>query len=202
VGIWTTGDYTPCPGGAQWPNQANLAPGVPNISCSSGDFHYSPTTTVFSGTNIGSGIKSGLDALNAVPNTGEVRSIVVFTDGGPMCCETASGGGNCSKINPATGKIWKPCCADGTLSPCTDNTGGAACKCAADVAAYGVAQADAAQAASVDVYVLAFGNRPEWINYAKTLPRGRGFEIDTDDPSALAASLLQIANNIPVALVK
>lgn len=200
--IWTTGDYSPCPGGGQWPNQVNVAAGIPNIDCAAGDFHYSPTTTVFGGTNIGSGIKSGLDAFTAVANTGEVRSIVVFTDGGPMCCEKAQGGGKCGTINGATGLPWNPCCADGTLSPCSDNTGGAACKCAQDVATYGVTQADAAYAAGIDLYVLAFGADPNWIAYAKSLARGRGFEIDTSDPSKLSASLLQIANAIPVALVK
>ncbi|HEY2901433.1 MAG TPA: pilus assembly protein TadG-related protein [Polyangia bacterium] len=196
-----TGDYSPCPGGKFWPNEANLAPGIPNLSCSAGDFHYAPTTTVYGGTNIGAGIKSGLDTLSAVANTGEVRSIVIFTDGGPMCCEAGKGGGTCG-TDDGSGHLWNPCCADGTISPCVDNTGGAACKCASDVAAYGVTQANAAAAAGVDLYILAFGNHPGWITYAKSLPRGRGFEIDTNDSTQLSASLLQIANNIPVALVQ
>ncbi|HEX3698707.1 MAG TPA: hypothetical protein VH374_25285 [Polyangia bacterium] len=201
-GLMMTVNYTQCPGGSQWPNQANVAPGIASLSCSAGDFHYSPTTTVFGGTNLGAGIKSGLNPLNAVANTGEVRSIVVFTDGGPMCCESPAGGGTCGTINGGTGKPWNPCCADGTITPCSDNTGGAACKCATDIATYGVSQASAAQAAGVDVHILAFGNQPGWISYDKTLPRGRGFELDTSDSTKLSANLLQITNNIPVALVK
>ncbi|HEY2731764.1 MAG TPA: pilus assembly protein TadG-related protein [Polyangia bacterium] len=201
---WATGDFTPCPGGGQWPNEANLSGTVPNISCSSGDFHYSPTTTVYGGTNIGAAIKSGLDTLSVSAHTYEVRSIVVFTDGGPMCCETQSGGGICGTLNGAV--PWNPCCADGTLSPCVDNVGGKACKCAQDVYQYGIDEAKAAGDAGIDVYVLAFGSAkpesPRWINYAKLLPQGRGFEVDTIDPNALAGSLLQIANSIPVSLVK
>ena len=196
-----TGTYSPCANGPakQWPNQANVGGGVPNIDCAAGDFNYSSQSPkVFGGTNIGAGIKSGRDRLNAVAKTGEIRSIVVFTDGGPMCCEKASGGGNCG---PGGG--WpNPCCADGTDPACSDNIGGAACKCSQDVSKYGQDQADAAYADGIDVYVLAFGNRPRWIDYAKTLPRGRGFEVDTADATKLAASLLQIANSIPIALVK
>jgi hypothetical protein len=201
----TTGDYLPCPNGPTgiWPNQAKLSSTMSNISCSYGDFHYAPATPgVYGGTNIGAGIKSGIDALNVSAKPYEVRSIVVFTDGGPVCCEDPEGGHTCGKIDGATGKYMKPCCADALFNPCVDNIGGKACKCATDVAAYGVQQANAALAAGIDVYVLAFGNNPDWVGYAQSLTRGRGFALDTSDPARLQSLLLQFANNIPVALVK
>jgi Flp pilus assembly protein TadG len=197
------GTYTPCPNGPNplvfWPNEPDVAPGIPNIDCALGDSHYStyaPGVPLYGGTNIGAGIKSGITSLNAIATGYEVRSIVVFTDGGPVCCEKPQGGGDCHAGGPT------PCCADGTNLACLDNTGGKACQCALDVANFGTAEADAAHAANIDVYILAFGNNANWLNYAKTLARGRGFALTTSDSTTLAAQLKLIANSIQVALVK
>jgi Flp pilus assembly protein TadG len=197
------GTYTPCPNGPNplvvWPNETNVAPGIPNIDCALGDSHYStyaPGTPLYGGTNIGAGIRSGITSLNAIATGYEVRSIVVFTDGGPVCCEKPQGGGDCHAGGP------KPCCADGTNAACLDNTAGKACQCSQAVAQYGVDEANAAEMANIDVYILAFGNNANWINYAKTLPRGRGFALTTSNPATLSAQLKQIANNIQVALVQ
>jgi Flp pilus assembly protein TadG len=193
--ILPTGNYT-CGVNTQWPNQANLKAGIPMPSCWAADSHYSPptsTTTVYGGTNIGAGIASGIATLTATAKTYEVRSIVVFTDGGPLCCEAAGGGAIC----PQTG----PCCADVTSGSCTDHATGA-CACSQAVYDYGTQEADLAKAAGIDVYVLEFGNQANWIAYANTLPRGRGFALNTADKTQLAAQLQTIANAIPVALVK
>jgi Flp pilus assembly protein TadG len=195
-GVRVTGDY-PCPGGVgKWPNQTNLKAGFPMPSCWAADTHYAPPTTtvnVFGGTNIGAGIASGIAALTASAHTYEVRAIVAFTDGGPLCCESQGGGALC----PQPG----PCCADATSGGCADH-GTGACACSSAVKQYGVDEADAAAALGIDVYVLAFGSYAPWINYARTLPRGRGFTLDTNDRTQLDAKLTQIANAIPVALVK
>jgi Flp pilus assembly protein TadG len=195
-GVRATGNY-PCPGGAgKWPNQDNLKAGFPMPSCWAADARYAPPTTtvnVFGGTNIGSGIASGIAALTATAKTYEVRAIVAFTDGGPLCCESQGGGALC----PQPG----PCCADATSGGCVDH-GTGACACSAAVKQYGIDQADAAAALGIDVYVLAFGGYAPWINYARQLPRGRGFTLDTADRTQLDAKLTQIANAIPVALVK
>jgi Flp pilus assembly protein TadG len=194
TGIKTRGNYSCATKPATiWPNQTNITASVPMPTCWYGDTHYAPTTTVYGGTNIGAAIASGIAALNAEPRY-ESRAIVVFTDGGPMCCEAQGGGNLCPVSNP--------CCADGTSGSCSDNTSGAACNCASAVAQYGRAQADAAYAANIDVYVLAFGGYTPWIDYAKSLPRGRGFELDTSDPTQLDAKLTQIADAIPTALVQ
>jgi Flp pilus assembly protein TadG len=196
-----TGNYSPCPGGPSnpWPNELKLSPTVANIDCSFGDFHYFPTTTVYGGTNIGAAIKSGIAALSAANNY-DIRSVVVFTDGGPVCCEAPQGGGNCQK--DGSGNIPKPCCADGTDLACADNSGDKACQCARDVAQYGVDEANVAAADNIDVYILAFGNKVEWVDYAKTLARGRGFPLNTSDPAQLKANLLQISNKLEIALVQ
>jgi Flp pilus assembly protein TadG len=190
------GDF-PCPGGAgRWPNQANLKPGFPMPHCWDADSNYLPpnsTVQVYGGTNIGAGIASGIAALNASAKTYEVRSIVAFTDGGPLCCEAPGGGAIC----PQPG----PCCADVTAGSCTDN-GTGACGCSAAVRDYGIHQADLARDAGIDVYVLAFGSTPGWINYAHSLKRGRGIALDTNDKTQLKANLTKIADAIPIALVK
>lgn len=200
------GTYAPCPHGppawpgGPWPNERNLALGKPNISCSLGDFHYNkylPGRQIYGGTNIGAAIRSGIANLTAASTGYEVRSIVVFTDGGPVACEQPQGGGECVASGP------NPCCADGTNPACVDNTGGDyACSIARDVAAYGTSEADAAALEKIDVYILAFGANPNWINYASSLKRGRGFALTTNNPATLSAQLKLIANDIQVALVK
>ena len=50
--------------------------------------------------------------------------------------------------------------------------------------------------------MLVFGDTPSWLDYGRSLARGRGFALSTNDKSALAAKLGEIANAIPVALVR
>jgi Flp pilus assembly protein TadG len=204
---YATGTYAPCPGAGlpPWPNELNLAPGVANINCALGDFHYAPTVPgVYGGTNIGAGINSGIATLNSANNY-DIRAIVVFTDGGPMCCENPDGGPLCLKNG--AGVIPNPCCADGTDPACADN-GTGACNCAVAVANYGVAEATAAAASNIDVYTLAFAQSPltaestRWFNYAGSLVRGRGFALNTIDPTTLTAQLLKISNSLQIALVQ
>jgi Flp pilus assembly protein TadG len=195
AGVRTTGNWV-CGAGSSWPNQANLKAGFPMPSCWAADSHYAPpttTATVYGGTNIGAGIESGIAALNLTAKTYEVRSIVLFTDGGPLCCEAMAGGALCPQAGP--------CCADVATGGCVDH-GTGACTCSQAVYDFGITEADAAKAAGIDVYVLAFGGYGPWINYAKQLPRGRGFEIDTNNAANLSASLKKIADAIPIALVK
>jgi hypothetical protein len=178
-----------------WPNQANLKAGFPMPNCWDADSHYVPPTTtvqVYGGTNIGAGIADGIAKLTATAKTYEVRSIVLFTDGGPLCCEAMAGGALCPQAGP--------CCADVATGGCVDH-GTGACACSTAVYNYGIAEANIAAGLGIDVYVLAFGGYAPWINYAKLLPRGRGFEIDTNNAANLAASLKKIADAIPVALV-
>ena len=207
----TLGDYTPCPTAkttdqTKWPNEFNPAPSKSNIDCSLGDsLHYAPAIPgVYGGTNIGAAIKSGITALKAGANAYDIPAIVVFTDGGPVCCEDPSGGSTCEMNG---GHIPSPCCADGTDPSCADNTG-KACACSQAVRDYGVTEADAAAAAGFDVYILAFGQNPptaettRWVSYAKTLARGRGFELDTVDPTTLKSQLLKIADSLQISLVQ
>jgi hypothetical protein len=181
-----------------WPNQAILDTGVNNIHCWDNDAHYRPPTTtveVWGGTNIGAAIKRGKDTLLTVGHTYEQRAIVVFTDGGPLCCEAKAGGALCDGV-------VNPCCADITRpGGCNDN-GTGACACSAAIRQFGLDEADAADAAGIDVYVLSFGNYDPWLDYADQLHRGRGFTIRTNDKSQLQASLERFANEISVALVK
>jgi Flp pilus assembly protein TadG len=183
-----------CGGVAGWPNQNSLKAGFPMPNCWDGDFHYAPTTAVFGGTNIGAGIASGIAALTATAKTYEVRAIVAFTDGGPLCCEAQTGGAICPQAGP--------CCADATSGACTDH-GTGACACSAAVKQYGIDQATLAHDTyGIDVYVLSFGANANWINYAGSLARGRGFMLNTNDKTQLDAMLTKIANAIPIALVK
>jgi Flp pilus assembly protein TadG len=180
----------------KWPNQAYLKPGIKMPACWAWDEHYAPPTTlkqVYGGTNIGSAIKLGKETLLSVGKTYEVRSIVVFTDGGPLCCENPRGGDIC----PQAGD----CCADATAGACSDHSTGA-CACSTAITQYAVDQANDAEANGIDVYVLAFGNKANWINFARSLARGRGFTLDTNDKTQLQAKLEAIANAIPVALVQ
>jgi Flp pilus assembly protein TadG len=195
-GVRVTGNYDCATRPGVWPNQANLKPGFPMPFCWAADANYLPpisTVQVFGGTNIGAGIASGIAALNATAKTYEARSIVVFTDGGPLCCESQAGGALCPG--------GPPCCADVATGGCVDN-GTGACLCSKAVYDNGVNQADLAKQQGIDVYVLEFGGYAPWITYAKKLPRGRGFEIDTNNAANLASSLKKIADAIPIALVK
>ncbi|HVR02974.1 MAG TPA: hypothetical protein VMT47_12630, partial [Polyangia bacterium] len=73
---------------------------------------------------------------------------------------------------------------------------------------YGVAEATAAAASNIDIYTLAFATSPltaestRWFNYAGSLVRGRGFALNTIDPTTLTAQLLKISNSLQVALVQ
>jgi hypothetical protein len=196
TGVRVTGNYSCATKPAVWPNQADLKAGFPMPFCWTADSNYKPPTStvqVWGGTNIGAGIQSGIAALTASKKTYDVRSIVVFTDGGPLCCESQAGGQLCPHA--------PTCCADVATGGCTDN-GTGACACSQAVYDFGIAQADAADKLGIDVYVLEFGGYAPWINYAKLLPRGRGFEIDTSDKTQLAAKLQQIADAIPVSVVR
>jgi hypothetical protein len=214
----TGGTATPgnavCGNGSPWPNLDFIAPGVPNPLCWTGDttnYNSGGATPPgpFGGTNPGAAIKSALARLAAAkpaPQSYEIQSIVVFTDGGPMCCEQQNGGSDCG-TNANGGK---PCCADGTTpdtpTPCKDNSasGRTTCDCAYAVYQEGIDQADAAAKAGVDVYTLSFtnGSHPGWVTYAKALTRGRGFELDTTDKNQLSAMMKKIADSIPISLVK
>lgn len=180
----------------KWPNQAFLKPGIANPKCWAADEHFKPPTTiveVYGGTNIGSAIKRGRETLLSAGKTYEARSIVVFTDGGPLCCEAKAGGAIC----PQSG----PCCADATVPGCADH-GTGACACSSALIAFATDEANQAEAAGIDVYVLSFGGHAPWINFARSLARGRGFTLDTNDKSQLKTKLEEIANAIPVALVQ
>jgi len=191
-----------CGNGNPWPNMANISGSIVNPYCWAGDSHYDMVNGPFGGTNPGAAIKAALDKIKLTSKTYDVRSIIVFTDGGPMCCEQKNGGSDCG-TNANGGN---PCCADGTTpGPCLDNIGGKACTCASQVYQYGLDQADDAyNNYGVDVYTLSFtnGTHPNWITYAKSLVRGRGFEVDTTDKTQLTAKLKQIADAIPISLVK
>lgn len=190
------GDWTCGHDNGKWPNQAYLKPGIEMPACWAWDSHYEPPTTdvqVYGGTNIGSAIELGIKTLKDVGKTYEARSIVVFTDGGPLCCENPRGGDIC----PQSGD----CCADATAGGCSDHATGA-CKCSAAIVQYAIDQANDAEAKGIDVYILAFGNKPNWIEFARSLARGRGFTLDTNDPNQLKSKLEEIANAIPVALVQ
>jgi Flp pilus assembly protein TadG len=183
-----------CGGGnTGWPNQAFLKSGIPNPKCWAADpVHFQPPVTlktVYGGTNIGAAIKRGRETLEA-----EARSIVVFTDGGPLCCEAKGGGAIC----PNGGN---PCCADATVPGCNDNASGA-CQCSAALIQFATDEANLAAAEGIDVYVLSFGGYAPWINFARSLARGRGFTLDTNDKNQLKSKLEEIANAIPVALVQ
>jgi Flp pilus assembly protein TadG len=206
VGNSTTGNFNGCgqAGPFGWPNQALITSTVAPPKCWDGDFNYNTGSlpvdvapAVYGGTNIGAAIASGIAALSG-ENAYVAKAIVVFTDGGPTCCEVRGGGNWCPGPNP--------CCADGTLPLCVDNPGkGNACQCAQDVMNYGIAQAAAAKAANIDLYVVVLGNTARWINYAKllvTTAGGRGMEIDTNDPTLLATELATVANSIPLALIQ
>jgi hypothetical protein len=180
----------------KWPNTAFFKPGIANPTCWAADEHFKPPTTtveVYGGTNIGAAIKRGKETLLSVGKTYEARSIVVFTDGGPLCCEAKAGGALCPQAGP--------CCADVTTGGCVDN-GTGACACSTAIRQFGWDQADDALANGIDVYVLSFGGYAPWINYARSLARGRGFTLDTNDKTQLQAKLEEIANAIPVALVQ
>jgi hypothetical protein len=190
------GDWTCGTDNGRWPNQAYLKSGVKMPACWAWDEHYAPPTTVtqvYGGTNIGSAIKLGKETLLGTGKTYEARSIVVFTDGGPLCCENPRGGDIC----PQPGD----CCADATAAGCSDH-GTGACACSAAIAQYAVDQANDAEANGIDVFILAFGNKTNWINFARSLARGRGFTLDTNDKNQLKTKLEEIANAIPVALVQ
>jgi len=193
-GTWTCGGGT-----GDWPNQAFLDGGVRNLHCWDHDpVHFTPPTTiveVWGGTNIGAAIKRGKETLLSVGHTYEQRAIVIFTDGGPLCCEARGGGALCDGV-------VNPCCADITRpGGCNDN-GTGACACSAAIRQFGWDEADDAAANGIDIYVLAFGNNPPWIDYAGSLTRGRGYLLDTDNPAELRQKLEQFANAIPVALVQ
>jgi Flp pilus assembly protein TadG len=192
----TDADWTCGHDNGKWPNQAYLKPGIKMPACWAWDDHYVPPTTlkqVYGGTNIGSAIQLGKKTLLDVGKTYEARSIVVFTDGGPLCCENPRGGDICPQATE--------CCADATAGTCDDHMSGA-CKCSEALVQYAIDQANDAAANGIDVYVLAFGNKANWINFARSLARGRGFTLDTNDKNQLKTKLEEIANAIPVALVQ
>lgn len=188
-----------CSGGnTGWPNQAKLKSDVDNLKCWDSDtVHFNPPVTikeVYGGTNIGAAIKLGRETLESTGKKYEARSIVVFTDGGPLCCEQKGGGGLC----PNGGN---PCCADATDPGCSDN-GTGACKCSKALIDFATSEANLAEAEGIDVFVLSFGGYAPWIEFARSLARGRGFTLDTADKNQLQTKLEQIANAIPVALVQ
>ena len=76
--------------------------------------------------------------------------------------------------------------------------------CDADVAAFGLEQADAAAAASISIFSVSFNEtyNEDQSAYLESLSRGYGTFYETPDSSELPAILAEIANSIPISIVQ
>jgi hypothetical protein len=81
---------------------------------------------LWGGTDLAEAIRVGRTKLNAAALPGEPKVLILITDGTPMACTGAGGGGLCgtSDGNPYAG-TWSPCCAGGLTcgSAWTDSKG-------------------------------------------------------------------------------
>ncbi|HEX3697584.1 MAG TPA: TadG family pilus assembly protein [Polyangia bacterium] len=137
----------------------------------------------YGGTDQGAGIERAIGSLtNQQFQNDGTRAIVLLTDGGPACCSNAQGSN----------------CADGLAC----NDGSALCNCARHAAQHGRDMADLAASNNISIFTVLFGASPAGIAYGASLVRGFGQPYNTPDSTQLQSILLNIANQIPVSIVR
>lgn len=150
-------------------------------------------------SNQGAVLKAAKNELLTNPSPYEMPIVVMITDGEPMCCTHREGGGLCSSLPPGT-----PCCDSGVIC-----SGTPACACAKGLRDYGIAQANALHDAGISIFVISYidpGMDPPRmtavVNYNASLARGIGKAYASPDADDIGKALTDIANSIPVTIVK
>jgi len=126
------------------------------------------------GTNQGDGLFQAITELTEEGSDRAVKSIVLVSDGKPEC--------------PLRNRYQKAACESWRRS-------------------YGLSMADWADEEEISIYSVSFNNSTgsayaEQSAYMESLVRGNGSFYETPDPEELPDILLEIAQSIPIALVK
>ena len=150
-------------------------------------------------SNPGAVLKAAGNELLTNASPYEMPIVVLITDGEPMCCTSQQGGNLCNLVPAGT-----PCCDSGVIC-----AGTPACACAQGLRDYGIAQANALASAGISVFTISYldptmdpARKTAVINYNASLVRGIGKAYSNSDANQIGVALTEIANAIPVTLVK